>query len=152
MWKDGWFKASKLEGAIKSVLNWKLGPGNEGDNCAIWEAGRATSTAPRFFKRIEIGRPGMKEEFIDAAMGCNNPTKQLMAEAEAVFGDFRDVACIVSIGTGKPKVTGFKKPLFWQRFIPLDLIEALKEMATNSESTAEQMATNYKHLKSYIID
>lgn len=26
--KDGWFKASNLEEAIKHVLNWKLGPGH----------------------------------------------------------------------------------------------------------------------------
>lgn len=57
----------------------------------------------------------------------------MVAEAELVFGDTREVACIVSIGTGKPKVTGFKKPAFGlQRILPLNLIEVLKNMTTDS--------------------
>jgi hypothetical protein len=71
--------------------------------------------------------------------------KQLVAEAELVFGDTREVACIVSIGTGKPKVTSFKKPAFGlQRILPLDLIEVLKNMATDSEATAAEVAGRYK--------
>lgn len=89
----------------------------------------------------------MKEEFVDAALGCNNPTKQLMLEAEAVFGGSRDVACIVSIGTGMPKVTQIRKPSTLQRLLPTDLIKALIKMATDSESTAEQMAADYKHFE-----
>lgn len=119
---------------------------NEGYNCAIWEAGRATSAAPTFFKRIQIGPPDLQEDFIDAGIGCNNPVKQLVGEGELVFGDTREVACIVSIGTGKPKVTGFKKPAFGlQRILPLDLIEVLKNMATDSEVTAAEMTSRYKH-------
>ncbi|KAH0551461.1 hypothetical protein GP486_007324, partial [Trichoglossum hirsutum] len=119
---------------------------NEGYNCTIWEAGRATSAAPTFFKRIQIGPSGLQEDFIDAGIGCNNPVKQLIGEAELIFGEARDVACIVSIGTGKPKVTGFKKPAFFlQRLFPLDLVEVLKKMATDSEATAADMSQRYKH-------
>ncbi|KAH0541722.1 hypothetical protein FGG08_003814 [Glutinoglossum americanum] len=189
--KDGAFKASKLEQAIKDVVEWKLGSGhadenmfelessesgeesckifvcavaaqninrkprlfrsyqadkNEGYNCTIWEAGRATSAAPTFFKRIQIGPPGLQEDFIDAGLGCNNPVKQLIAEAEHIFGDARDVACIVSIGTGKPEVTGFRMPAFGlQRVLPIDLIKVLKNMATDSEATAAEMTQKYKY-------
>ena len=70
-----------------------------------------------------------------------------MTEAESVFGESRDVGCVVSIGTGRPKVNGFKKSLFWQRFLPLDLIDALKKSITSSESIAEEMAANYRHFE-----
>ncbi|KDR66798.1 hypothetical protein GALMADRAFT_29105, partial [Galerina marginata CBS 339.88] len=41
-------------------------------NCKIWEAARATSAAPTFFKRIEIGR---NQPFIDGGLGRNNPSQ-----------------------------------------------------------------------------
>ncbi|KAJ7711149.1 hypothetical protein B0H14DRAFT_699742 [Mycena olivaceomarginata] len=34
-------------------------------DCTIWQAGRATSAAPTFFKQIRIGRPGLEEAFLD---------------------------------------------------------------------------------------
>jgi len=43
----------------------------------IWEAARATSAAPMFFKSITIGQAGMTEEFIDGGLGANNPTEQV---------------------------------------------------------------------------
>lgn len=118
---------------------------NPGYNCTIWEAGRATSAAPTFFKRICIGSPGMQEEFIDAGIGCNNPVQYLVQEAQREFGPEKDVACIVSIGTGKPKVAGFKAPGRFQRLLPLDLINVLKAITTDSETVASMMQTRYQH-------
>ncbi|KAH8684316.1 acyl transferase/acyl hydrolase/lysophospholipase [Tricladium varicosporioides] len=176
--KDGTFKASNLEKAIKDIVQEKLGPDhadermfmnsggcktfvcampakhmnkeprlfrtwsadeNPGYNCTIWEAGRATSAAPTFFKRIKIGDPELKEEFIDAGMGCNNPVRYLIEEAQREFGPTKEVSCIISIGTGKPKVTGFDAPGLFQRALPLDLAKALVRMATDSEAEAETM-------------
>ncbi len=70
-------------------------------NCRIWEAARATSAAPTFFKRIEIGPSGSGIEYVDAGLGCNNPIKQVIEEAVRVFGEDSEVACIVSIGAGQ---------------------------------------------------
>jgi hypothetical protein len=118
---------------------------NPGYNCTIWEAGRATSAAPTFFKRIYIGNPGMQEEFVDAGIGCNNPVQYLVQEAQREFGPKREVACIVSIGTGKPKVAGFKAPGLFQRMLPLDLIKVLTAISTDSEAVALVMETRYQH-------
>ena len=118
---------------------------NPGYNCTIWEAGRATSAAPRFFKRIYTGDPGFQEEFIDAGMGCNNPVRFLIEEAQREFGPVREVGCIVSIGTGKPKVAGFDAPGLFQRALPLDLIKVLASMATNSEAEASAMKARYQN-------
>ncbi|KAM3066473.1 hypothetical protein ACMFMG_012057 [Clarireedia jacksonii] len=183
--KDGCFKASSLEKAIKDVVEEKLGRGhtdekmfifnrsscktfvcavpaihinkqprlfrtwsadkNPGYNCTIWEAARATSAAPRFFKRIDIGDPGLQEEFIDAGIGCNNPVRYLVEEAGKEFGPERMVSCIVSIGTGKPKVAGFKAPGLFQRVLPLELIQVLADMVTDTEAEASAMEARFQN-------
>lgn len=105
--------------------------------CKIWEAGRATSAAPTFFKRIEIG----SEVFIDGGLGCNNPTEVLLQEAKAIFPD-RRVACVLSIGTGQLKETPIGKSRV-QRVIPIDVIKAMIEISTECESTNERMLRHY---------
>jgi predicted acylesterase/phospholipase RssA len=116
-----------------------------GYNCTIWEAARATSAAPTFFKRISIGDAGLQEEFIDAGIGCNNPVRYLVEEAGKEFGPERTVSCIVSIGTGKPMVAGFKSPGLFQRVLPLDLIKVLASMATDSETEASTMKARFQN-------
>lgn len=118
---------------------------NPGYNCTIWEAGRATSAAPTFFKRILIGDPGLEEEFVDAGIGCNNPVQYLIQEAQREFGTNREVGCIVSLGTGKRKVAGFKAPGAFQRLLPLDLIKVLSAISTDSEAVASVMDARYQN-------
>lgn len=118
-------------------------PRHESYNCTIWEAGRATSAAPTFFKRIKIDG----EHFVDAGLGCNNPIKEVIAEAKLVFGKERKVDCIVSIGTGKAGVVGFDKPTGLQTILPTDLVNVLKKMVTESSSTAEEMEQRYEAVR-----
>ncbi|KXJ95955.1 hypothetical protein Micbo1qcDRAFT_231099 [Microdochium bolleyi] len=71
------------------------------ENCKIWEAARATSAASVFFTPMEL-RDDSEEStlLIDAAVGCNNPVKEVIAEATALFGIERKLGCILSLGTG----------------------------------------------------
>ena len=78
-------------------------------------------------------------------MGCNNPVRYLIEEAQREFGLVREVGCIVSIGTGKRKVAGFKAPGLFQRKLPLDLINVLTRMATDSETEASLMKARYQN-------
>lgn len=119
---------------------------NASYNCTIWEAARATSAAPTFFKRIKIGSPSSGIEYVDAGLGCNNPTKEVVAECERTFGANAQVACIVSIGTGRTGSIGFSKPDVFQKWIPLNLIEVLGEMATDSSKTAEEIDRKYSNV------
>jgi hypothetical protein len=111
-------------------------------NCKIWEAARATSAAPTFFKRIEIGR---KQPFIDGGLGRNNPSQVVLDEAKALFGA-RQIGCLVSIGTGQAEVIGIKKPGLFQRIIPKDVIDALKAITTDCEATHEEMLGRFANL------
>ncbi|KAG4422097.1 hypothetical protein IFR04_004724 [Cadophora malorum] len=86
----------------------------------IWEAARATASAPTFFDPIQITCNGFTETFIDGALGHNNPINQLWMEAVEEFGDPLEsqLQCIVSLGTGRP---------------------ALKEIGTSMKSFGETL-------------
>ncbi len=119
---------------------------NKEYNCTIWEAARATSAAPTFFKRIKIGPPGSGIEYVDAGMGCNNPVKEVIAEAARVFGEDAPIAGIVSIGTGQSGSVGLAKPDAFQKWLPTNLINILKEIATDSCKVTEEMERKYKYI------
>ncbi|KXJ85264.1 hypothetical protein Micbo1qcDRAFT_223589 [Microdochium bolleyi] len=51
----------------------------------VWQACRATSAATTFFEPIAIGVP--PEEFVDGALGMNNPIFALWSQAQDVWGD-----------------------------------------------------------------
>ena len=114
-------------------------------NCTIWEAARATSAAPTFFKIIMIGPDGSGIEYVDAGIGCNNPVKEVIAEAARVFGEDAPIAVIVSIGTGQSGSVGLTKPDAFQKWLPTNLISVLKEIATDSGRVAEEMERKYKN-------
>src|ERR1700761_5070085 len=76
---------------------------NQTFNCQIWEAARVTTATPTLFEPIAIGSYPVLLKYIDASMGLNNPVRQIRDEASAIFPD-RPVACIISIGSGHPKV------------------------------------------------
>ncbi|THV03678.1 FabD/lysophospholipase-like protein, partial [Dendrothele bispora CBS 962.96] len=118
--------------------------GNSDASCKIWQAARATTAAPTFFKRISIpGVGGIEETFIDAGIRCNNPTGQVREEAKRLFGEDRTVGVLVSIGTGHPGTIGLSKPDVFQRLLPSQLINTLKNIATDCESVADQLASQY---------
>jgi predicted acylesterase/phospholipase RssA len=112
-------------------------------NCTIWEAARATSAAPTFFERIEIGR---KQPFIDGGLGCNNPSQLVLNEAKAQFGTTRHIGCLVSIGTGRVEVIGIKKPGLFQQIVPIDVIDALRAITTDCEATHQEMLGRFANL------
>ena len=100
-------------------------------NTRIWEAARATSAASSFFDPIKIGAFG--EEFVDGAVGANNPVNQLWVEAKNMWPDEPlegNLKCLVSIGTGVPGVAPYGSSL-------LEIAKTLKRIATETDLTAE---------------
>ncbi|KAK0467540.1 acyl transferase/acyl hydrolase/lysophospholipase [Armillaria novae-zelandiae] len=84
---------------------------NQGPDCKIWEAARATTTAPTFFKAIKIAGPGGDE-------------------AKELFGPNRRTGVLVSIGTGHPGPSGFQQPKGIEKVLPLELISVLRRITT----------------------
>lgn len=113
-------------------------------NCKIWEAARATSAVPTFFKRIEIGRA---QPFVDGGVGCNNPARVVLDEASTLFGP-HPIGCLVSIGTGQVETVSIRRPGFLQRIIPRDVIDVLRAIATDCEDIHEHMLRLFAQLPS----
>ncbi|KAJ7434163.1 acyl transferase/acyl hydrolase/lysophospholipase, partial [Mycena latifolia] len=131
--------AHSVSGRRPVLFRSYLSPKTVPISCKVWEAARATSAAPTFFKRMLIGPDTRREPFIDGGVGQNNPTEQVLSEAQVIFPG-RPVACLISIGTGQPEIIGVGKPtLFERNVIPVGAIKAMVEMATDCEETAERM-------------
>ncbi|KAI0436973.1 FabD/lysophospholipase-like protein [Xylaria telfairii] len=101
------------------------------DSARIWEVCRATSAATSFFDPIAIGP--FEEEFVDGALGANNPVNMLWSQAQDIWGDQlrTKLQYLVPIGAGVPAL----KPV---RDDVLGIWATLKELATETERTAEQ--------------
>ena len=105
-------------------------------DCKIWEAARATSAAPAFFKRIEIGR---EQPFIDGGLGRNNnPSRLVLEESKRLFGS-RQIGLLLSIGTGMAKTISIPRPGIFQRAVPTNVVDAVKQIATDCEATHDTM-------------
>jgi hypothetical protein len=74
----------------------------QASECAIWQAARATSAAPTFFKPMIIERPTPAITYIDGGLGHNNPSEVALDEARKLWPGSSQFG-FVSIGTGRPK-------------------------------------------------
>ena len=120
---------------------------NASTNCRIWEAARATTAAPTFFKHITIKDDGgAREDFLDGGLRYNNPAQLVLSEALTVFGGASKLGCLVSVGTGHPGTIGLSQPDAFQKILPTEMIGVLKQIATNCEQTAQELARRFLQL------
>lgn len=111
----------------------------------IWEAARATTAASYYFKPmpLTVGKC-LSEDFIDAAIGCNNPSEYVLLEAADYFGTGRRLGCLISIGTGTRQVkisraaAGLKNIAQAPKFLK-ELVGTLKNTATDGEETHRRL-------------
>ncbi|KAG6906944.1 hypothetical protein DXG01_011277 [Tephrocybe rancida] len=136
--------AHNLNASIPCLFRTYASPKEPSIPCTVWEAARATSAAPTFFKRVYIGPPARPEPYIDGGVGNNNPTAHVVEEAQLIFPN-RNIACVISIGTGKTGTIYVRNPSFIERnVIPVGVIRAVVSMANDCEETAEQMEKKFK--------
>ncbi|MCJ1344795.1 hypothetical protein MMC31_002998 [Peltigera leucophlebia] len=77
---------------FRSYNNYKRAP-----QCAIWEAARATSAAPSYFKPIKIN----ESRYLDGGIGANNPSVLVLHEVMEMHPELRNpIGLLLSIGTG----------------------------------------------------
>ena len=73
--------------------------------CKIWEAASATAAAPMFFKAVKFGAGG--ETWCDGGIHRNNPIHVALGELQLDTRlSEKPVGCILSIGTGAPRIQG----------------------------------------------
>ncbi|KIW04623.1 uncharacterized protein PV09_04370 [Verruconis gallopava] len=118
--------------------------------CTIWQAARATSAAPTYFKPIDIGGDP-PTRCVDGGMKFNNPSIHALNEARDYWGKRRrldpavcGVGLFLSIGTGMAKVNRLEAETFVQRMsskmgLPPKTIEAMVGIGSDTESTHASM-------------
>jgi predicted acylesterase/phospholipase RssA len=105
----------------------------------ISEAALATSAATSFFDPVAIGA----REFVDGALGVNNPVEEVEAEASDIWcaqsGVLQPLGkCFVSVGTGNPGKKAMEDKL-WKFFS-----KTLVDIATETEDTARRFVARWR--------
>jgi hypothetical protein len=81
--------------------------------CSVWQAARATSAAPTFFKPMAVDRPRPAITYIDGGMGYNNPAELSLGEGQRLWPESKQFL-LVSVGTGVPKANSIRQVSFDQ--------------------------------------
>ncbi|KAK7737416.1 hypothetical protein SLS53_006489 [Cytospora paraplurivora] len=122
----------------------------EGDrfpDCKIYEAARATTAASTYFKPMTLKDDrGNEGEFVDAALGRNNPITVLTEEAIKLFGTQRRLGCMVSLGTGSRRAELMQaraRRETGKQF--LSLLKVMKESTTDTQRDHSQMVLKFKN-------
>jgi hypothetical protein len=102
----------------------------------ILEAARACIASPERFLPVTVGSGHRRVTLVDATSGFANPTKELLQEAQRVFGEDANVATVVSIGSGKCMTSKVSEGNDENA-----LVEALKRVALNTETTHAELET-----------
>eukprot|EP01047_Picozoa_sp_COSAG01_P039440 COSAG01_NODE_3260_length_6337_cov_11.824784_2_plen_488_part_00 len=115
--------------------------------CAVWEAGMATSAAPTYFPAVPL-RSGV--QLVDGGVIANNSVQMALKEATLQIPEWmgRSIGCIVSLGCGRQKssvrsggTTSGQAPG------ALDLVKLFREAATEVERTHQLMLTELRQPK-----
>lgn len=99
----------------------------------------ATSAATTFFKSAKVGSDGI--EFVDAALGFNNPSEVLLQEAHQLFPEAQEVR-LLSIGTGLGGVVSI-------RDTRTSIIGMLKKIGTESNKVADRLEERFQGTNQY---
>jgi hypothetical protein len=102
-------------------------------DCAIWQAGRATSATGLAFKPIQIGQ----SVFIDEGPGQYNPAPFVLDEACVNEWPGREVGVFVSIGTGKRPSGSDQNSHLWYEGFMGDFAEARRRLISKIEGCEE---------------
>ncbi|KIM32684.1 hypothetical protein M408DRAFT_326443 [Serendipita vermifera MAFF 305830] len=73
----------------------------------IIEAALATCAVQPQFAPVACGQGFRRKEYIGAGIGANNPIREVIAEAQLLFGGDANVASLLSLGNGHPGIVTF---------------------------------------------
>ncbi|KAF3316009.1 hypothetical protein TWF173_002789 [Orbilia oligospora] len=118
-------KSQNIDGGPKLFRTW--GQRAIDEQVRIWEAVRATSAAPTFFKPMNIN--GV--EYSDGGLGYNNPAMLTYLEVVQTYGKGFPIKCFISVGTGASANIKIRDNEGLGTYT-IDLLNFLKDLATNT--------------------
>ena len=107
------------------------------------EAACACIASPDTFLPVTIGAGHKKVTLVDALIVAANPGKELLREAQRVFGEEAEVAAILSIGAGKGDVWGISTAS------GPELREAVKRATMSCEPVHEELYSRLRQTAVY---
>ncbi|KAF8594217.1 FabD lysophospholipase-like protein, partial [Ceratobasidium sp. AG-I] len=119
---------------------------NQGPDCTIVEAIRATTAAPGLFKRAIIEENGIDIPYVGGGLECNNPTDIALREISSVFPN-RPIACVMSVGAGQLHSASIPDAKVLDAWLPSRLTSTVQRIATDCESTHQDLARRFEHTK-----
>lgn len=119
---------------------------NRGPDCAIWQALYATMAHPDLFKGIDIFCASGPQSFVGGELGCSNPIAHVLSEVSQLYPS-RQVACVISIGAGHARTIHVPDPSLRRLVLRTQDVVVMKDMATDSERVAEEMAVRFRDTK-----
>ncbi|XWW96507.1 hypothetical protein V2A60_004482 [Cordyceps javanica] len=130
--------AAKETSDITRLRSYDL-PGKASIEATILDAALATSAATRFFDPVRIGA----RQFVDGALGANNPVEQVEREASDIWcADTAElmpqVKCFLSIGTGHLGTKAIE-----EKMVKL-LSKTLVRMVTETEQTEARFIARWR--------
>ncbi|QRV81203.1 nephrocystin-3 protein [Ceratobasidium sp. AG-Ba] len=118
------------------------GPVYQMPNHPIWLAMRASMAHPELFKSVEIGSEATRETLMGGGTIHSNPAPEVLSEVSAMYPD-RVVSSIVCIGAGHVRRIQIPRPNPLRRGVPINVLMAVKRIATDSERVAEEMSARF---------
>ncbi|CAE6511106.1 unnamed protein product, partial [Rhizoctonia solani] len=134
-----------LNSSIPVMFRSYLASANPGPDCTIWEALYATMAHPDLFDSIDIGDYPLRQSFIGGEIGNSNPIGHVLSEVRSIYLG-RYVSCVLSIGAGHPRTIQIPDSQISRLFRTKELV-AMKDMATDSDRVAEDMARRFEEVK-----
>ncbi|KAL5641354.1 hypothetical protein ACGC1H_001737 [Rhizoctonia solani] len=131
-----------INAALPSMFRSYRVVANRGPDCSISDALCATMAHPDLFKDIEIKEGALRQSFISSDLGCSNPMAHVLAEVKRVYPG-RHVSCILSIGAGHARTINIPDHGIPEQIFRTQDLAAMKDMATDSERVAEEMAIRF---------
>lgn len=113
-------------------------------DCKVWEAARATTAAPGYFKPMSIESDSEKKKYLDAGLGFNNPVEELLDEACSVFHRERTLGALVSLGAGTRQMSLPNPGESNGASYLIGVVGALKSEATDSERAHQRVEARLK--------
>ncbi|KAH8799224.1 hypothetical protein DL96DRAFT_1824366 [Flagelloscypha sp. PMI_526] len=96
--------------ALPRILRNYVVCANQTPDCAVWEAACASLAIPGLLEPVNIGSKFLSEPILTGEVRWGNPTRYLAREAATAFPDSH-VACILSIGSGHPRILSISNTL-----------------------------------------
>ncbi|KIM33599.1 hypothetical protein M408DRAFT_157562 [Serendipita vermifera MAFF 305830] len=105
----------------------------------------ATLATPQFFAPVKIGARGREQDFVGGPVGVNNPTRELLKEANIIYSGEKRVAQIISLGAGLPSTA--TSHIVDQAKIAEHYIHSL---ITDCETVASELYTRLLTVNAYV--